>query len=146
MSLDFLNVNACVVPDSAMLGEHELTGVDFGAESIEDYYHTTDANVMYFVLDGTVYKTMENPDDGYRSLLGVFEASDYRVQNTFPACRVIGAENADKDRTTIVFTDAVTGKVVLELGTDFGDSYYPCYIAAFTPENMACNQISNSSK
>jgi hypothetical protein len=40
---------------------------------------------------------------------------------------------------TIQFIDVVTGKVVLEVGTDNTDDYYPYCVMNWYPENLACN-------
>jgi hypothetical protein len=37
------------------------------------------------------------------------------------------------------FTDVVTGKVVLEVGTDNTEDYYPYCVMNWSPENLACN-------
>lgn len=39
--------------------------------------------------------------------------------------------------------DIANGKVVLACGTRNTDDYYPCYVAGFHPENMACNAKEN---
>ena len=36
--------------------------------------------------------------------------------------------------------DCKTGKTVLEVGTENTGDYYPCFVANWSPENMACNQ------
>ena len=52
------------------------------------------------------------------------------VKNTFPAVK-------------LELLDCKTGKTVLEVGTENTDDYYPCFVANWSPENMACNQSAN---
>ncbi len=40
---------------------------------------------------------------------------------------------------TIQFFDAVTNKLVLEIGTDNADDYYPYCVMDWHPENLAIN-------
>ena len=40
---------------------------------------------------------------------------------------------------TIQFIDVVTGKVVLEVGTDITDDYYPYCVLRWSPQNLAIN-------
>ena len=44
----------------------------------------------------------------------------------------------NKDFYSII--DVVSGKTILEIGTDYTDSYYPLAICHYHPENMAINQ------
>ena len=39
-----------------------------------------------------------------------------------------------------VYEQIETGKTILEIGTDYTDSYYPMAICHYYPENMAINQ------
>lgn len=128
---------------SDLIGEHELSGVDETSESIKqwgDRYE--DCNVIRFVLDGKTYKAIEDPDDGYRSHCKEIEVSDEIVSNNFPPQKVL-ARMKDNERyqnnDTIQFIDVVTGKVVLEVGTDNADDYYPFCIMRWSPENLAIN-------
>jgi hypothetical protein len=126
-----------------LVGEHELTGVEFGTLPKGEYDYE-DANTMTFVLDGHAYCVVESPDDGYRSSMrDIFEVPIESVKNTFAPVRVLARY---KERGTysecdiLELIDIVTAKVVLEAGTDNSDDYYPSYVANFTPENMASNQ------
>lgn len=120
-----------------LLGGHKLSGVDFSQDK--------DAAAMHFVLDGKTYSAVEDPDDGYRSMLGTLIESQLPVKNKFPACNVVGTWKADGDEL-VVLLDCKTGKPVLEVGTDYSDDYYPCFIANFVPENMAINQKTSKKK
>lgn len=125
---------------NTLLGEHILDGVDFGSET--DKYGD-DCQLMSFRLDGDVYTAKENPADGYRSSLEYLIKSDAPIKNSFTPCRVVCKEKG-RDRygsnDTLQFIDLKTGQIVLEVGTDNDDDYYPSFVASFAPENMACNE------
>ena len=123
-----------------LVGEHTLTGVDYDTDEKNDYGDYP--NAMYFVLDGITYKATEDPSDGYRSCMRDIEVSDRVVKNTFAPCRVLASYvtacsygNAE----VLECRDMTTGKVVLRVGTENSDDYYPSYVAEFTPEHMAVN-------
>lgn len=114
---------------SDLVGEHVLTGVDLLAS--ED-----DANGIAFVLDERAYLVAEDPIDGYRSAAGdIVEVAAATIKNTFAPVRVLARLTDD----ILELIDLVTGKTVLEVGTNDEDHYYPCYVANFMPENMAIN-------
>jgi len=124
------------------LGRHVLTGVDFGVEkATEEYYQ--DANTMAFEMDDKVYLVREDPDDGYRSSMKDIEEVDIKVVNQFPPCKVKGRRRKNSEygekNDVIDFYDVVTGLVVLAIGTENIDDYYPSYVAYFDPRNMKIN-------
>ena len=94
--------------------------------------------------DGVVYTAVEDPSDGYRSSMEkLFVSPNDDVRNVFPPCRVLARKKPD-DRwggknDTLELIDIATGKVVMEVGTDNSDDYYPSFVSAFWPENMASN-------
>ena len=126
-----------------LVGEHELSGVDTTTERVKqygDYYE--DCEVVRFVIDGKTYKATEDPDDGYRSYLKDLEVTNEKVTNSFPPQKVIGKMKDDSDwekNDTIQFIDTTTGKVVLEVGTDNTDDYYPYCFLRWSPENLGIN-------
>jgi hypothetical protein len=65
--------------------------------------------------------------------------SDATVKNMFKSCKVVGKMRGGSDNV-IDFTDSATGKIVLSVGTQDTDDYYPCFVAEFTPENMTVNR------
>lgn len=128
-----------------LIGEHELTGVDFGELPPDrDNYRYESANTITFVLDGHAYCAMEDPSDGYRSSMRDIVEVPNTVKNTFTPCRVLAQHRTKCDyghsSDVLECLDIVTGKVVLEVGTENDDDYYPSYVANFTPEHMAVNQ------
>jgi len=132
----------------SLIGEHVLDAVDLFTENMKAKYgdYTEDCEVIRFRLDGTVYTAVEDPSDGYRSCMDrVFASPSDEVRNVFPPIRVL-AKKKERDahyggeNDTLQLVDLVTGKVVMEVGTDNSDDYYPSFVSHFAPENMATNQ------
>lgn len=122
-----------------LTGKHILSGVDFITRP-PDYENGRyeDATVLSFVLDGITYSAIEDPSDGYRSMMEKIVVSDEPVTNKFPDNEVLGSMREGENDILDLY-DTRTGKLVLSVGTeDLGD-YYPGFIASFHPENMAIN-------
>lgn len=128
----------------SLVGEHVLDAVDLSTKSIKQYgSHYEDCEVMRFRLDGVAYTAIEDPSDGYRSSLESLLVSDEPMQNVFPPIKVIARKKENERYSindTLQLVDALTGKVVVEVGTDNTDDYYPCFVSYFAPENMATNE------
>lgn len=134
-----------LVDFDSLVGTHTLTGVDFDViPRNEDAGMWDDANSMAFVLDGQVYVAVENPDDGYRSSLRhLIRVPDATVKNAFAPCTVNGVIRVNGQWSVcdiIDFFDVTTEKVVLSVGTDNTDDYYPSCVMQFTPEHMNLNR------
>lgn len=122
----------------SLVGKHTLSGVDmFDVPPGKDDYES--ANAIRFTLDGVTYVAVEDPDDGYRSMLDRVELSDTPTTNAFPGCLVLASMDADTNNDTLELRDVKNGKVVLRVGTDQAHDYYPWFVAEWTPENMAQN-------
>lgn len=109
-----------------------------------------------FIIDGVTYGAFIDPDDGYRSYGSIQEVKDHKCQYTFPPQPVnIQNVNINKEvyredkfggwheyisKDFLRMTDAVNGKEVLEIGTDYSEDYYPCAIFHYTPENLEINK------
>lgn len=127
-----------------LVGEHVLDAVDFSSEQVKTWgNYFENCQVMRFRLDGNIYVAIEDPEDGYRSCMrDLAIAEDELMKNVFVPTKVIGRY---KDRVfynesdILELVDVGTGKVVLEVGTDYTDDYYPSFVASFLPENMTCN-------
>ena len=131
-------------------GIHYLSGIGYSTK--EDGWSNKGINVKLFCIDGKTYGAYEDPDDGYRSF-GCLEEMDAKCQYTFPpqAVRVVN-ESLDRkiayedgwieyeDKFMMRILDAVNGKEVLVVGTDFSESYYPMAIFNYTPENLEINK------
>jgi hypothetical protein len=128
-----------------LVGEHILSGVDFESSNQQVYNDLyRDCEIVNFVLDGEVYTAIQDPDDGYRSCMGEIKKSDVKVSNMFKPCKVIGQMRvSDLYKCEIIdFVDVYTNKIILSIGTEALDDYYPCWVAEFSPENMVINQQS----
>jgi hypothetical protein len=130
----------------SLVGEHVLDAVDTFTESVKQTYgdYFENCEFIRFRLDGKVYTAIEDPSDGYRSSLGSLIVSpDGEMRNVFPPCRVVGKmkeNDAYSINETLQLIDAVTGEIVLEVGTDNTDDYYPSFVGSFWPECMAVNE------
>ncbi len=126
----------------SLIGEHTL---DRPAMTITSPFNA-DASGIAFFLDGTVYLVIENPDDGYRSHMGViFSAkasayelgiSDYENINRQVVCRHI-EKDKDYNCDILEVIDVKTGHLWLRVGTQNTDDYYPWFLTewnAMPPE------------
>lgn len=124
------------------IGLHKLLAVDSyrrtdGCDTYDGYY---------VVIDGVVYAFEYDHCDGYRSYgdVKVVDIPLEVIKNHFPAQDVFimlkdkGPEDYNDEQYYSIL-DAHTAKPVLEIGTDFTDSYYPMAIFHYNPENMAIN-------
>jgi hypothetical protein len=118
-----------------LVGAHLLDGVDDGVEGYGS------ASAFSFRLDGVVYTAVEDEDDGYRSSLDriIVQPDDTAIKNAFPAVQVVARISHGEPRLLEII-DCVTGKTVIEVGTDDSDDYYPSFRSSFWPENMAVNK------
>lgn len=129
-----------------LLGEHWLDAVDSTVEQVHDYgEHFNDATALRFRLNGIAYTVIEDPDDGYRSSLGqLFTSNGADMKNVFNPVWVVGRwkeHNLTDDGPSdiIELVDLWTARVVIEVGTNYSDDYYPSFVACFSPENMIHN-------
>lgn len=129
-----------------LVGEHVLTGVDFGSVTFTEGYHEGEtADTCVFELDDEVYTATEDPSDGYRSSMESITKGGATVSNRFPPCRVVGSMKVaeegsyESSHDVLQFRDVTTGQIVLEVGTGNTDDYYPYYVANFDPKAMEIN-------
>ncbi|UUZ75436.1 hypothetical protein LP414_27355 [Polaromonas sp. P1(28)-13] len=119
--------------------EYDLTAVATDQVWPED----PDASTISFTLDGVTYMAIEDVEDGYRSALGMIKRVELVLPNQFPACRVAEFPGVSADweesKDLLQFRSLQSGKVIMEVGTDHTDDYYPSFIASFRPENMDAN-------
>lgn len=127
----------------SLVGEHDFDGCDLSSERVQTWgEHFEMANVFRVRLDGKVYTAVESPDDGYRSSMDKLFVENCEIKNWFPPVRVMARKKPDDNwgkNDTLELIDVVTGKTVAEFGTDNSDDYYPSFVSAFWPENMATN-------
>ncbi|HIK67020.1 MAG TPA: hypothetical protein EYF95_03490, partial [Flavobacteriales bacterium] len=113
--------------------------------SVVDYYGADEAS-HEFKVDDIIFRVMEDPDDGYRSHLGVIEYGEQSNAIFFrnPLARV-RIESFERERvseegwdsgagTGYRFIDVEDGYVWLEFGTDNTDDYYPYFVFKHSPK------------
>jgi hypothetical protein len=133
------------VPFESLVGEHELDAVDESTEQVKKWYGDTfeSANCIRFRLDGKVYTGIEDPSDGYRSSMEKLFVSADTMTNVFKPVRVLARIRTEYEHggvsDVLQLLDMANGKVILEVGTDNTDDYYPVFVASWKPENMAAN-------
>lgn len=108
-----------------------------------EYYGADDAS-HEFKLDGIVFKVLEDPQDGYRSMLGVIEYGKQSDSIFFrkPLARVRIATYEDRTNNDhysqsdqgYQLVDVDDGHVWLEFGTDNTDDYYPYFVFRHMPK------------
>lgn len=127
---------------SELVGEHTLDAVDFSNEDVRIWKeHYSICQVLRFRLDGVVYMAIEDPEDGYRSCMkDLVVAPEAVMKNVFSPVRVIGRCTEGDVNDILNLFDAVTKELVLEVGTEGTDDYYPFFVAAFHPGAMAINR------
>lgn len=120
----------------------QLQGVDESHLSVEKWGSFEDASLIRFKLDGVVYVAIEDPSDGYRSYLGELKVDDTDITNPFSGVEVIGVYKTGSEGRScdiLDLVDTTTKEVVLSVGTDDDDDYYPCFVSHFQPRNMSVN-------
>lgn len=102
------------------------------------------SNVHYVSINSQTYRFCEDPDDGYRSYLEDVEIVDRPVKNIIRpvACRCTWNEKGVTDHFAadiLTFTDIVSDKTILRVGTGDVYDYYPIAILEWHPENIWYN-------
>ena len=125
-------------------GKYQLQGVDEFTGTVKTWgANFEDCSAIRFKLDGIVYVATEDPDDGYRSYLGELKIDEVDTKNPFSGVEVLASYrdiNKYNETSEIIdFIDTTTGEVVLSVGTDNSDDYYPCFVAHFNPLAMSIN-------
>lgn len=98
---------------------------------------------MGFTLDGVHWAALEDPSDGYRSYMELRRLPEGSgPAYTFPPqpvlVRVATGQGEDFNGWEIL--DASNGSIVLVLGTDYSDGYYPTCVCDYRPEALAVNR------
>ena len=129
---------------SDLVGTHKLSGVETGQVRVTDEFgDTQDCGFVKFTLDGVHYMAVEDPDDGYRSQCRELVVSDEAPRYSFPPqemkCYMKERSDWGYAADVLVLQDTTTGEIVLEVGTEGFDDWYPCCHFEYHPEGMACN-------
>ena len=126
---------------SDMAREHFLNLVN----SEVDYYGA-DSGDLTFKIDGIVFKAVEDPDDGYRSLLGTIDYTSCHDSLFFrlPIARVQIEEYYGEGEPDGFYVnkgyrlvDVLDGHIWLEFGTDNYDDYYPMFRFTHYPKKQS---------
>jgi len=90
----------------------------------------------------TAPKGIEDPIDGYRSCMNqliICPRKTEKIINMFEPINVICKMRKDDSSNCseiLEILDAQNGEIILSVGTEYTDTYYPCFIAEWTPENI----------
>ena len=125
-----------------LTGPHTLDAVD--------YYTFTergdDCGAIRFRLDGISYAAVEDPEDGWRSSMKDLMVVDEPMLNVFPPTDVVCAYRSRSEYgecDLLDFVAVANGKVVLTVGTDNTDDWYPFYVGQWQPENLPHNEVTS---
>lgn len=131
---------------SDLVGMHKLSGVETGVMSVKDDFYDDlfrDCSFVKFTLDGVHYMAVEDSDDGYRSRCRDLVISDdpprYSFQPQSMKCYMKGDGDFGYANDVLVMQDEVTGEIILEVGTENYNDWYPYCHFEYHPEGMACN-------
>lgn len=132
-------------------GLYELSGVGYFTEIDDwtgDYIET-----IVLILNGVNYGISEDKNDGYRSYgrFNVLTSLPTNIQMTeFPPQRVkvysTHLKEFDEDsyygteKSYITIYNSKDDSLIAEVGTDYSDSYYPCAIFRWYPQNLPINK------
>ena len=143
---------SCFVPQSISTDCEEymkLIGCEFD-------FHGAQGSLIR--LNGIVYEFLEDPDDGYRSHLGavrITPASEHTGFFPNPVARVIlvSTDNEaswpeewtpppkdewhDGPFSGFFLIDADDYHVWAQIGTEYHDSYYPCFVTHYSPKQSS---------
>jgi hypothetical protein len=128
-----------------LVGMHKLTGVDEDARVVKGWTGDDESvNCFSFTLDEKTYSAIEDKDDGYRSNMKEIVVTD-KLSNTFAPIRVLASmqdkgQYDSKYNDILELRDVKNGKIILSVGTNHEDSYYPSFIASWVPENASVNE------
>ena len=124
-----------------VLGERMLDAVGYIEVEWTDWTGSVcTEQALAFRLDGIVYAALEDPSDGYRSAMEDLITGDFKLSNTFKPVEVVVEGYQEDDEDTMKIVDVVTGKTVIEVGTDYSEDYYPRFIAYWDPTGLVHNQ------
>lgn len=127
-------------------GKHYLTAVF--TYSYEGWESNGDGVIL--ILDGDIYYCYENPDDGYRSYSVIEKAKsldeikcDHQLP-TFPPQEVYVKFTYKKDELGDPSWECLItneyNELILKVGTDNYEDYYPMAIFEYHPENLPINK------
>lgn len=127
-----------------LVGLHVLDAVDNESRKFHSYSEIYEwCDTIRFRLDGIVYMAVEDATDGYRSCMKNIESGNWEMKNVFTPIHVIARHVTEgpycRDDDILELIDINTEKVVLRIGTENYNDYYPCCILYFDPTAMVTN-------
>lgn len=135
----------CEVPFEVFDGnEYNLTAFDYIESDGNEEQQIEVA--CRFTLDDITYKCYVDNEDGYRSTFSHINLSVDTPINKFPAVKVVAKVVENDTHDLLLFIDVKTLEKVITVGTvgtvgtDYGNDYYPYYIAVFNPKNVWYNK------
>lgn len=93
---------------------------------------------LRFRINGVTYEAIEDPDDGYRSALREIRIADEQPGGIFfnrPVTKLTIIDSEDGSFSGYEFKSP--GHVWLQIGTDYRDDYYPCFVFSYLPPAWA---------
>ena len=129
---------------SELVGIHTFSGIDYVPSVMNKDRWDNFGNDILFCLDGVTYVMTEDEEDDYRSAMTDLEITERVIKNTFPGqtveCKYASKRDDEWGSTDILQIYSLDGKLILEMGTDDTDDYYPFTVFNYYPENMDINQ------
>lgn len=120
--------------DDIRYDEREKLQVDFESYVKDEMLVFFGVYGNQFKLNDKVFEALEDPSDGYRSYMGTIattEADSIFFPNPLAAVKVVKWEEqedrADEPFDGYAIIDVFDGHVWLVFGTEYYDSYYPCF-------------------
>ena len=106
-------------------------------------YYGADGSEHSFKIDNIAFKVLEDPNDGYRSCLGVIEYGEQNNSIFFhsPVARVrieMFRESTEygHENEGYRLVDVEDDHVWLEFGTNHYDDYYPMFVFTHFPKSL----------
>lgn len=130
-----------ILPD----GKYLLSGVD-EYQTTNDFYENINGVVL--ILNGEKYIMAEDQCDGYRSYGILVKNENVECLNTFPPQEVVIESKVTKitehfdsiSNEMMTIKNPFTNEIIIELGTENMDDYYPMGVFHYHPENLPINK------
>lgn len=123
-----------------------MVNVPVGYHEDNDY-----AEGIVMTIDGNDWLAYTDPDDGYRSYGCLRMCNGEFNVPQFPA-QVVHIKNYSEDgmddsgwprKYDKMVMTGPNGRLIMEIGTDHSDSWYPCSMFHYNPENLPINEGRN---
>jgi len=108
-----------------------------------DKVNIGDANGILFKLDGVSYLALEDEINGYRSCMKELQEVNFYPNNSFEPVPIFCNHKTKGEyngKANILEIYNKSGGIILRIGTDNIDNYYPCYLENYYPENISTKE------